>query len=352
MENDEIDLVEYWKILKKWKNQIFVFVTVITISSILISLNLTKTYRADASLMPIGGGKSGGAAALAQVALGGMLGGLGGGGSSSSQIMAILMSRTLAERVIDKYQLESKSFGQSDPKRAPEDIVKSLKSTITFMDDKKTTLINVSAIDKDPQFVADLVNNYIKEAILFINENAFTSAKRNRLFIESQLEKAKINLLEAGKELTDFYETNKISNVRPMVDVDVSLEDKNEKKENPQLENLQKQVSEINQKIDQVKVVKDVPQQVYLQYLTLRRELLGQVHGLLTQQYEMAKIEEQKEELSFQVIDWARVPVRKFKPKRAQIVMTAFVMSIFLGVFYAFFREFLEKLKSESKGEK
>ncbi len=343
MENDEIDLIEYWNVLKKWKRQIFFFVSFITVSSVIISLFLTKIYKADATLMPIGGGKSGGAAALAQVALGGMLGGLGGGGSNSSQIMAIFKSRTLAERVIDKYQLESKLFDHPNSKPPLEDMVKSLQSTITFTDDRKTTLINVSAIHKDPQFVADLVNNYIKEAMIFINENAFTSAKRNRLFIETQLEKVKINLLESGKELTEFYETNKISNVRPMIDVDVSLE----KNENSHIEKLQKQVSEVSEKMKQAQVVKDVPQQVYLQYLTLRRELLGQVHGLLTQQYEMAKIEEQKEELSFQVIDWARVPVRKFKPKRAQIVMTAFVMSIFLGVFYAFFREYLEKLKTQ-----
>ena len=65
----------------------------------------------------------------------------------------------------------------------------------------------------------------------------------------------------------------------------------------------------------------------------------------------MAKIDESKEDLNFQVIDWARVPVRKFKPKRSQIVMTAFVMSLFLAVFYAFFREYLQKMK-EVEGAK
>ena len=91
--------------------------------------------------------------------------------------------------------------------------------------------------------------------------------------------------------------------------------------------------------------VQDVPQQVYLQYLTLRQELLGRMNALLTQQYEMAKIEESKEDLSFQVIDWARVPLRKDRPKRAQIVASAFILSAFISVLYLFFRDYWNKLR-------
>ena len=351
--DEEINLLDYWRVLMKRKWTVAFIVMVVSVSTVIYTLTITKTYKAEATIMPIGGQKGGGLASLAaaSMGLGGLLGG-GGASSTSAQLLAILNSRTLAEKIIEKYDLMKIFYPVKvdDPLKMPtmEDAVKILKSTIVSSEDKKTQLIMLTVIDKDPEFAAKLVNDYINETGSFLNEGAFTAAKRNRIFIEAQLERNKAELLESGKELTTFYATNRISNVVPTVDVDVSMGGRGE---DPSPEALQQQVEELKTKIEQTKVVRDVPQQVYLQYLTLRRELLGQVNSLLTQQYEMAKIDESKEDLNFQVIDWARVPVRKFKPKRSQIVMTAFVMSLFLAVFYAFFREYLQKMK-EVEGAK
>ena len=114
---------------------------------------------------------------------------------------------------------------------------------------------------------------------------------------------------------------------------------------------LEKKKEKIGAKLNGTMVAKDIPQQVYLQYLTLRRELLIKMNALLTQQYEMAKIEEAREELSFQVIDSAEAPEKRFKPKRKQIVMVAFFASIFLAVFLAFFLEYIEKMKAAQMKE-
>jgi uncharacterized protein involved in exopolysaccharide biosynthesis len=110
-------------------------------------------------------------------------------------------------------------------------------------------------------------------------------------------------------------------------------------------EELQSQIDDLKRQLEAVRIVRDVPQQVYLQYLTVRQELMTRMNALLSQQYEMAKIEESKEDLSFQVIDWARVPIKKFKPKRAQIVIAAFVLSGFLGVFYVFSADYFRRMK-------
>ncbi len=351
--DDGINLLDYWKVLLKWKRPIVVLVGIVSIASVIISLCLTKTYRATATLMPIGGSRNSGVSMLAgQMGLAGLVG--GGSSGLNNQILTILKSRTLAERMIEKYQLwgilykdawdsEKKTWKTADPKMQPtmEDAVKSLKGVITFNDDKKTQLIEGSAEFTDPQVTADLVNNYINEMSTYLAEGAFTTAKRNRIFIEEQLERNKAELLESGRELNNFYSANKISNVVPTLDVDVSVTDHVATgNETSSVELLQKKSEEIK-----TKIVQGVPQQVYLQYLTLRRDILGQINSLLTQQYEMAKIDEAKEDLSFQVIDWARVPVRKFKPQRAKICITAFIMSLFLSIFYAFFREYLEKMK-------
>ncbi|NIN01134.1 MAG: hypothetical protein GTO24_24495, partial [candidate division Zixibacteria bacterium] len=49
----------------------------------------------------------------------------------------------------------------------------------------------------------------------------------------------------------------------------------------------------------------------------------------------MAKIEEAREDVAFEVIDRAVPPEKRFKPKRRVIVILAGTVGIFLGVFLA-----------------
>jgi LPS O-antigen subunit length determinant protein (WzzB/FepE family) len=43
-------------------------------------------------------------------------------------------------------------------------------------------------------------------------------------------------------------------------------------------------------------------------------------------------------------------PDMKSNPKRAQMVIVAFMVSLFLGVFVVLFREYLKKIKAKSAG--
>ena len=96
-------------------------------------------------------------------------------------------------------------------------------------------------------------------------------------------------------------------------------------------------------------IVRAVPSQVYLQYLTLQRELQGRVNALLTQQYELAKIEEAKEDLTFQVIDKAVPPVRPSWPQKKIIIPLSFAAGLFFSIFLAFFLEYIRKMKEAEK---
>jgi uncharacterized protein involved in exopolysaccharide biosynthesis len=86
---------------------------------------------------------------------------------------------------------------------------------------------------------------------------------------------------------------------------------------------------------------------VNLGYARLKRDALIQqkLFELLTQQYELAKIEEAKDELTFQVIDYAIAPETRIKPQRTLMVVLAGVVSLFLGIFIVFFLEYLYKQK-------
>ncbi len=356
---EQANILDYWRTLMKRKFSIAATVFVLTVVAIIATLVWPKTYRGEVILMPVGGAKDGGLAAItSQLGLGSLLGGMGKVASSSSQLMAVLKSRSLAEEVIGKFDL-MKVFFLEPRKKVPtlEDAVEAFSSHVKFAEDKKSQLIIIHTVFRDPKLAADVANGIVERLQTDLQKYTFTTAKRNRVFIEGQLERNKADLLEAGKALSGFYSENKISNVRPSVDVDLSVtrpvaEPSPDRGSVPEgsVKDLQKKAAEIDEKLKGSQTVRDVPQQVYLQYLTLRRDLLAQVNALLTQQYEMAKIEESKEDLTFQVIDSARVPINRYKPKRTQTVVVCFVASFFIAVVYAFFREYLDQLRlAESK---
>jgi uncharacterized protein involved in exopolysaccharide biosynthesis len=68
-------------------------------------------------------------------------------------------------------------------------------------------------------------------------------------------------------------------------------------------------------------------------------------------QFEAAKLDEGREATVIQVIERAVPPERKVGPKRAQMVMIAFIVSFFISIFSAFLAEFIEKSKLDPENK-
>lgn len=361
------NLLEYCGVIKKRRKLILLIVFIVTLCTAIYSLTIPKTYLSETLIMPLeGSGKRTPSSFITLAAGMNALPFLGGGlsGTPARQLMVLLKSWTLAEAVVNKYDLkkvlfkdrwEGKNKQWKDGKEPTIDsAADSLRGYVNISDDKKVGTVSVSVEFTDPKLAAIIANGYVESLQEYISANSFSMGKKNRIFIEEQLAKSKRDLLEVGKELNEFYKDGRVSNVESRVNVlldttdnhvfgneDLVVED-NVSYEN-QLDVLEAKKSEMMEKLDNVRVVENVPQQVYLRYLTLRRELLGNVNTLLTQQYELAKIEEVKEDLAFQVVDPARVPLKRFKPQRRKMVMIAFAASLFIALFFAFLLEYLEE---------
>ncbi len=369
--HEELNLLDYYKVIMRHKKMIAGIVMAVSVIAVVTSLLMAKTFKADAVIIPVsskggGGGMSalssqfGGLASLAGMSL-------SSGPGDAEKLLAILKSRTIVENVINRENLmpilfekqwdaAANRWKSSDPEKMPdmEMAVRKMKGAVVISDDKKAKTIKITGTFKTPDLAARIVNAYLDELQNFINANALTTAKRNRLFIEGQLAENKEDLLEAGKEINAFYQGNRVSSAEAQVDVPITTRNPEQAVSSPgvgaqtsgsELDTLISQKADIEKKIAEARVVEDVPQQVYLTYLMLRRELLAKVNALLTSQYEMAKIEESKEELSFQVIDRAVPPVMKASPKRSQICIMSFMAALFGAVFLAFFRDYLERMK-------
>ena len=69
------------------------------------------------------------------------------------------------------------------------------------------------------------------------------------------------------------------------------------------------------------------------------------LYNMIAQQVETSMMAEVKENFCFKIIDPPRVPDEKIKPQRSIMVVSSFLVSLFLGVVIVFFLEFLGKIK-------
>ena len=383
---DEINLLDYWRvIMKRWRIIAGIFgISVVTAA--IISLLMSPIYQAKTTIMPVessGGQLSGALQNLSSLPfVGGMVPGIGG--ASASKLVTVLNSRTLAEDLIHTFDLMKVIFKDNKDKPPTlQDAARSLMGMTNITDDKKGGVISISVEYKDPKIAADIANHYTTVLQKFINENTLSMAKKNRIFIEDQLQKVKGELKEAEEAMKNFQTNKRIvamdaqteAAIKTLAELKAQITAREVQlgvmkgfstAVNPdvlrirdELRELRKQLAMVESKSGNTETValpsiSEAPA-LGLQYVRLKRESLIQekVFELLTQQYEMARIEEAKEDITFQVIDRAIPPDKRIKPKRRQMVMLAGAVSLFAGVFLAFFLEYLANLKEpkEQGGE-
>lgn len=351
--SDNVDLLNMWRsIQRRWRFILF-FTAVVTGSGIMISLILPKAYTSKAILLPLSNGS--GSAGSAQSLLGGLsLGGLAPGKSQHSELMAVLESRSLAEMVIQDYDLlpqlystlwdkKNNRWKANDSNHQPtiDDAANMLKGAVVVKDDPKRGTITLTTEQPTPQLAYDVAIGYIKTLQKYVAENALTQAKYKRISLGKQLSDNRKALLVAGKNFTEYYGRGNISSVESNVDVDV---DDNGNPDTESFGNTDEgglNIALINDALKRsnslrtkknAAPIRRVPQQVYLQYLSLQKDILARTNAMLTQQFEMSKIEEVKDDLLFQVIDKPLMPKRKSKPRRGVIVIAFFFGSLFLSV--------------------
>ena len=308
-QEDEIDLLDLWRVIWKGKWFITFFVVLFTLASIFVSFFvLEKTYKSTTTIIPLTQEKS---------SLGNLSGLIGSlplpislPGQGTSNIMSFLKSQTLQSRLITKYNMlpilykdawdaEKKQWIVDSPKNQPT-LIKTLQSNkldayYSVNQDKKTELISIQWEGNDPAYCAQMVTNIIAELTFFLENEYESNAKREREFIEKQLNKVTLEL--------DFWE-------------------------------------------------RQVPDdKLTLSKITRERLTAQTVYTELRKQLELAKITEAKELESFKVLDEPFIPERHFKPNKRLIVMLSFVCSGFIALFMVFFHNFVRNIRQKELAE-
>jgi capsule polysaccharide export protein KpsE/RkpR len=340
------------------------------LANIAVAFLIPKQFQSTARIMPPETSGSGSAllAALAGRALGGdVLGGFAasllGGHNTGSLFIDLLRSDTVTSHLVDRFQLQSVYR-----KRYRVDAAKALVRRTLIEQDKKSGVIAITVTDASPQRARDIAQAYLDELNLVVNRTNTSSAHRERMFIENRLAAVRAELDRAQEALSNFSSTHMAVDLREQtratVDAAAKLQgdlivtqgeltslqeiygDGNVRVRAAQARasNLRSELAKLGgSSVSLSKSVDDDPDsnsplgssdnlsypplrqlpRLAVPYGNLYRNVRVQetVFELLTQQFEIAQIQEAKDIPVLSVIDTPGIPEKKSFPPRALLIL-------------------------------
>lgn len=362
--NDEIHLLDILTALARQKKILFMVPLLTGALAIAAAFLIKPTFSSTAVILPPQQQSSGVSAMLGQLGgLAGAAGGIAGLKNPNDLYVAMLQSRTIADRLISQFDLKTRFEVETlDEAR------KKLDGMATSSSDKAGT-ISVLVEDKDPKFAAELANAFVSELSNLTKGLAITDAAQRRLFFEKQLIAVKDDLANAEIALRKTQESTGMlqldGQVQGIIRNVAQLEGTIAAKEvqlnamrsfatnnNPDLLRLQGEIQGYQAQLEKLKTGKlskdgdlmvptgKIPE-VGIEYIRSLRNVKYQetIFELLSKQYELAKIDEAKESSSIQILDNAVPAEKKSKPKKMIIIFLGFIGGGFLALFLALTRD-------------
>jgi len=343
-----------------------------------IALLIPNTYTALVRLMPpdtstLNGGPmgmlmgsvslgEGGSGSSGASSIGSSLSDLLGGQKPGPLFVGLLNSRTVADGLINRFDLRKvywrKTYLATRGK---------LKSNTDISEDKRSGIITIEVRDHDRARAAALAQAYVVELDRLLAHVNTSAASRERSFLEQRLTVINQELHDSAKELSDFSSQNSTLDPeeqgKAMVESTALLQgqliaaqselsglEQIYTLENVRVRSLRAHIAELEAQLNKLggknyegSTTLD-PNTLYpslrqLPVMALRYEELYRkvkidetVFKLLTEEFEVAKVEEAKETPSVKVLDATQVPEKKSGPPRMLITLAgAFLGLVFAG---------------------
>ena len=377
-EEDAISLIDLLLVFARHKLKIIVVPFLVGCVVAAYSLMVPEIYTASTTLIPSDRKQSSAMGILSQLGpLAGMAGGLAGsGGADTEVLLTMVKSRRVQDQIITKHDLRKDKDGGD---LSMEDARRKLAGATSASLGRKDGVITISFENEDPEKAANVANDYVKELERLSRELALTEASQRRAFLEKQLFDASNKLQMAEEAMKKSQETSGLIQLeeqgRAVIEAIATLQAQIAAKEvelgalklfateeNPdmkralvtitemraQLARLERSNPEGQQGRSSIITTRKVPE-AGLEYARRLRDLkyAETINQLITQQYQMAKVEESQNAPILQVLDEAVAPEQRTSPKRSQMVLMAMVASGFAMCLVAFLLE----AKSQAEGD-
>ncbi len=346
--------------------------------TLMVALLIPPRYQSVTRLMPPdqpGGGMS---AMLSAVAGNSSLGGLGGslGGmtsdlfglkTSGDLFIGMLHSRTVQDRIIQRFDLR-KVYWDKYWETARRDLTK----RTDINEDKKSGVIEISVSDRDRYRAQQMAQAYVDELNGLVSEVSTSSARRERIFLDQRLTAVRQQLQDDSVELSKYESHNAVldlpSQAKSTVEAAARLQgeliaaqselqavEQIYTGSNVRVRSLRAKVDELRSQLAKIGGTSAAaspeddggagPNDLYpsirqlpllgVRWLDLYRQFKIEetVYELLTQQYELAKVQEAKEIPTVKVLDPADVPERRSFPPYSLVIAlgTCFSLSLAVG---------------------
>lgn len=336
--------------------------------STMIAFLIPKTYESRTQLMPPDSELSSGLSSLMAMTTrtGGTLGMLAGDflglKTSGSLFIGILRSETVEDRIIDQLNLKS-VYGVKQMQAAR----RRLEENTEISEDRKSGIVVIRVSDYSPQMARDIAEAYVVELDRLVVDLNTSAAHRERIFLEDRLKTVKQDLDVSAREFSKFASDNTAIDIKEqgkaMVEAAATLQGhliaaQSELEglrqiytdNNIRVRAVRARIAELQNKLEQMGDGDLSPPgsnpETFL-YPSIRKlPLLGvtyaelyrtnkiqeTVYELLTQQYELAKVQEAKETPSVKVLDAPKMPEKKSFPPRLLVIFLGTLVSMAMGV--------------------
>lgn len=293
IEEDEIDLKELFNTILKYKYKIAAFSFMVVLATLCYVLSIPNSYKSEVILAPQSDGKSsgGGLASLASLA------GVSIGGSDSKDPFT-MMDTTLKDYEFNKYII--KKYNLVEKFENPQNLVFALGFDGFYSKSEKNEsneeekIYNINQkLSKTLSISSDKTSSLITLSAEHIDR--FFAKELVDIYLEELINKIKLQDMKEIDKQIEYY-NKELNNT-----YDVSLK-----------EQLSKSLSALMQK---------------------------RVFSLANDYYFVSKITDSR-------VAYIK---EKTKPKRALILVVSMVTSLILGIFMAFFLEFIKSNKNDEK---
>jgi len=194
----------------------------------LLAFLLPKRFESTTQLMPPESQSSSSMAMFAALSaktggLGSIAGDLLGLKSSGALFIGILRSRTVEDRLIERFDLKKVYWT-----RLEENARRKLEENTAISEDRKSGILTITVTDGDPKRAAAMAQAYVVELDRLVSQVSTSSARREREFLEERLKTVQLDLENAEKEFSQFASKNNAIDIkeqgRAMVEAAATLE--------------------------------------------------------------------------------------------------------------------------------
>jgi capsule polysaccharide export protein KpsE/RkpR len=346
--------------------------------ALLVAFLIPAQFESTTRLMPPDPPQGQGLAMLATLAgkVGANLGSLGGdlfGLKTSADLFAtVLLCRTVQDDLISKFDLRQ-VYGEKRWVDARKELTRRTDISI----DRKSGVLTIQVTDHDPKRANELAQEYIVELNNVVTKLNTSSAHRERIFLEERLGQVKTELESAEKEFSQFASKNAAIDIKEqgkaMVEAAAALEgeliatqteeqglrqiytDHNVRVRTAQarVNELKRQIQKLGGRPESGAAGSEGSKESEL-YPSIRKlPLLGVTYAdlyrktkveetifeILTQQFELAKVQEAKEVPSVKILDPPDTPEKRTFPPRFLILVSGTLLAFVLGVLCIFAKD-------------